>query len=182
MPEKHAWSLKIRGKIALGYVIILLMLGLFLIIVSGRINSLEKETVFLSDHDIEVHELTYQIEKNVLDMETGQRGYVLTDDESYLVPYNDGLVQWRINAAKLNNLIADNPKQVRNLDTITDNIEKWVDVAGQHVVELKKNGNTEAVNAFFAMIRGKISSTRSAPNPTTSVTSNVRSRTTGSAI
>lgn len=74
MPEKHAWSLKIRGKIALGYVIILLMLGLFLVIVSNRITSLEKETVFLSDHDIEVHELTYQIEKNVLDMETGQRG------------------------------------------------------------------------------------------------------------
>lgn len=134
---------------------ILLMLGLFLIIVSGRINSLEKETVFLSDHDIEVHELTYQIEKNVLDMETGQRGYVLTDDESYLVPYNDGLVQWRINAAKLNNLIADNPNQVRNLDTVTDNIEKWVDVAGQHVVELKKNGNTEAVNAFFRNDTGK---------------------------
>ncbi|WP_405112508.1 CHASE3 domain-containing protein [Paenibacillus sp. FSL K6-1217] len=155
MPEKRAWSLKIRGKIALGYVMILLMLGLFLIIVSGRINSLEKETVFLSDHDIEVHELTYQIEKNVLDMETGQRGYVLTDDESYLAPYNDGLVQWRINAAKLNKLIADNPNQVRNLDTITDNIEKWVDVAGQHVVELKKNGHTEAVNAFFRNDTGK---------------------------
>ncbi|WP_281425116.1 CHASE3 domain-containing protein [Paenibacillus tritici] len=131
------------------------MLGLFLIIVSGRINSLEKETVFLSDHDIEVHELTYQMEKNVLDMETGQRGYVLTGDESYLAPYNDGLVEWRINAAKLNALIADNPSQVRNLDAIMDNIEKWVDVAGQHVVELKKNGQNEAVSAFFRNDAGK---------------------------
>lgn len=63
MPKKQAWSLKIRGKIAVGYVLILLMLGLFLLIVSSRITDLEKETVFLSDHDIEVHELTYQIEK-----------------------------------------------------------------------------------------------------------------------
>lgn len=82
MPKKQTWSLKIRGKIAVGYVLILLMLGLFLLIVSSRITDLEKETVFLSDHDIEVHELTYQIEKNVLDMETGQRGYALTGDNS----------------------------------------------------------------------------------------------------
>lgn len=155
MPEKQPWSLKIRGKIALGYVLILVMLGLFLVIVSSRITSLEKETVFLSDHDIEVHELTYRIEKNVLDMETGQRGYVLTGDEAYLKPYNDGLVEWRINAAKLNNLIIDNPSQVRNLDTITDNIEKWIEVAGQHVVELKKNGHSAAVSAFFRNDTGK---------------------------
>ncbi|WP_238655181.1 CHASE3 domain-containing protein [Paenibacillus piscarius] len=155
MPEKQPWSLKIRGKIALGYMIILLMLGLFLVIVSSRITSLERETVFLSDHDIEVHELTYRIEKNVLDMETGQRGYVLTGDEAYLEPFNDGMVEWRINAAKLNSLITDNPDQVRNLNTITSNIEKWVDVAGQHVVELKKNGHSAAVSAFFRNDTGK---------------------------
>lgn len=155
MPEKQPWSLKIRGKIALGYMIILLMLGLFLVIVSSRITSLERETVFLSDHDIEVHELTYRIEKNVLDMETGQRGYVLTGDEAYLEPFNDGMVEWRINAAKLNSLITDNPDQVRNLNIITSNIEKWIDVAGQHVVELKKNDNSAAVSAFFRNDAGK---------------------------
>lgn len=156
MPEKHAWSLKIRGKIALGYVIILLMLGLFLVIVSNRITSLEKETMFLSDHDIEVHELTYKIEKNVLDMETGQRGYALTGDDSYLDPYNNGLVEWRINFAKLSGLIIDNPVQIRNLNEIKDNIEKWIDEAGQYVVDLKKNGRNGDVSAFFRNDTGKI--------------------------
>lgn len=60
---KQPKSLKIRGRIALGYAVILVMLGLFLVIVSSRITDLEKETVYLSDHDIEVHELTYRIEK-----------------------------------------------------------------------------------------------------------------------
>lgn len=155
LPEKHAWSLKIRGKIALGYVVILLMLGLFLVIVSNRITSLEKETVFLSDHDIRVHELTYQIEKNVLDMETGQRGYALTGDGSYLDPYNNGLVEWRINVAKLNGLIADNPEQVQNLNNIKESIEKWVDEAGQYVVDLKRNDQNEAVYTFFHNDTGK---------------------------
>ncbi|KAI7247407.1 hypothetical protein KC345_g11967, partial [Hortaea werneckii] len=77
-------------------------------------------------------------------METGQRGYALTGDGSYLDPYNNGLVEWRINVAKLNGLIADNPEQVRNLNSIKDNIEKWVDEAGQYVVDLKRNNQNEA--------------------------------------
>ncbi|MFF2907727.1 CHASE3 domain-containing protein [Paenibacillus sp. NPDC057934] len=155
MVDRRVWNLKIRGKIALGYFMILLMLGLFLLIVSARISKLEAETVFLSDHDMKVHELTYQIEKNVLDMETGQRGYALTGKMEYLPPYNNGLAEWRINYAKLNGLIADNPAQVKNLQTIMVNIEKWIEDAGQYVIDLKRNGQNEAVNRFFQDDTGK---------------------------
>ncbi|WP_249898490.1 CHASE3 domain-containing protein [Paenibacillus sp. PK3_47] len=155
MPKKHAWSLKIRGKIGLGYFIILLMLGLFLLIVSSRITDLEHETMFISSHDIEVHELTYQIEKNVLDMETGQRGYVITGDESYLEPYNSGLADWRINYAKLNALIEDNPEQTQNLSNIRESIELWISTAGEYVIDLKRNGHEAAVDAFYRNDNGK---------------------------
>ncbi|NUU62109.1 CHASE3 domain-containing protein [Paenibacillus agri] len=155
MVDRRVWNLKIRGKIALGYFMILLMLGLFLLVVSARISKLEAETVFLSDHDMKVHELTYQIEKNVLDMETGQRGYALTGKMEYLPPYNNGLAEWRINYAKLNGLIADNPAQVKNLQTIMVNIEKWIEDAGQYVIDLKRNGQNEAVNRFFQDDTGK---------------------------
>lgn len=155
MFDKQRWKLKIRGKIALGYIIILLMLGLFLGIVSHRISALEKETVFLSEHDVQVHELTYQIEKNVLDMETGQRGYALTDNTEYLTPYNAGLVEWRINYAKLKGLIADNPSQIQNLNDIKSNIDLWVSSAGEYIIDLKRNGQDEAVSAFFQNDTGK---------------------------
>lgn len=155
MFDKQRWKLKIRGRIALGYIIILLMLGLFLAIVSHRISELEKETVFLSEHDVQVHELTYQIEKNVLDMETGQRGYALTDNTEYLTPYNSGIVEWRINYAKLKGLIADNPSQIQNLDDIKSNIELWVSSAGEYVIDLKRNGQDEAVSTYFHNDTGK---------------------------
>ncbi len=155
MLNKQARSLNIRGKIALGYIVILVMLGLFLMIVSNRISDLEKETVYLSDHDIKIHELTYQIEKNVLDMETGQRGYVLTGNSTYLEPFNDGLSEWDVNYSKLKPLIADNPEQLQNLDNIKADIEKWVTVAGQYVVNLKKNGRDAEVAAFFQDDSGK---------------------------
>lgn len=156
LPNKRARSLKIRGKIALGYFMILLMFGLFLFIVANRIGDLEQETVYLSDHDIEVHELTYLIEKNVLDMETGQRGYALTGDTAYLEPYNSGLEEWVINYAKLSELIADNPVQLQNLSSIKEDIEYWIHTAGQSVIDMKHNGQDEEVAAFFRNDAGKL--------------------------
>ncbi|MGN7763874.1 CHASE3 domain-containing protein [Paenibacillus sp. 22594] len=156
MLDKRGLRLKIRGKIALGYAMILLMLGLFLLVVSGRISALEKETVFLSDHDMKLHELTYQIEKNVLDMETGQRGYALTGDPSYLAPYDSGTTEWKINYTKLSSMIKDNPDQLLNLSDIQENIVQWIKTSGQYVVDLKRNEQNEALNAFFRNDSGKL--------------------------
>jgi len=155
LTDKNIWNIKIRGKIALGYFMILMLLGLFLIIVSGRIGDLEQETLFLSGHDMQVHELTYQIEKNLLDMETGMRGYALTGNPEYLEPYNDGMIKWRINYAMLEDLIKDNPVQLENLDNIRVTIERWVNEAGTYVVELKRTDQEEALNSYFQNGSGK---------------------------
>ncbi|BCG59210.1 CHASE3 domain-containing protein [Paenibacillus sp. URB8-2] len=153
--DKNVWNLKVRGKIALGYSMILLVLGLFLIIVQGRISELEQETIMLSGHDMQVNELTFQIEKNVLDMETGQRGYAITGDESYLAPYYDGLEKWRIHYTKLNEMISGNPSQLDNLKNIRVNIETWIVKSGQYVVDLKQAGRDAEVNAYFHADTGK---------------------------
>ncbi|KGE16947.1 hypothetical protein PWYN_19945 [Paenibacillus wynnii] len=144
-----------RGKIALGYFVILFLLGVFLLIVSGRIVDLERETTFLSGHDMQVHELTYLIEKNLLDMETGMRGYAITGNLEYLAPYNDGIVKWRINYAKLNYLIRDNPVQIQNLNNIKATIEKWISQGGQYAVDLKRTGQEEELRTYFKDGTGK---------------------------
>ncbi|MCL6603474.1 MAG: CHASE3 domain-containing protein [Paenibacillus sp.] len=153
--DNPKWSLKIRGKIALGYFIILFLLGIFLLIVSGRIIELEEETDLISGHDMQVHELTYLIEKNLLDMETGMRGYAITGNLDYLAPFNDGIVKWRINYAQLNNLIQDNPVQVQNLGNIKMTIEEWINKGGQYAVDLKRSGQEEALKAYFNKGTGK---------------------------
>lgn len=153
---KQTRSLNIRGKIALGYTVILVMLGLFLVIVSGRITDLEQETVYLSDHDIEVHELTYRIEKNVLDMETGQRGFALTGNSTYLEPFNSGLSEWTVNYSRLKALITDNPSQIENLEMIKRDIEKWIQESGQYVVHLKQSGLNNEVAEYFQNDPGKL--------------------------
>lgn len=145
----------IRSKIVLGYLVVVLLFGAVLLVLSAQINVLQKENDFISHHDLDVHNLTNAIEKNVLDMETGQRGYMLTGKESYLEPYDQGLSEWGSNYDQLYALISDNPAQQQRLQNIKSHITRWIEIAGERSVDLKKEGDQSKVLAFFATDPGK---------------------------
>ncbi len=48
---------------------------------------------------------------DLVDQETGQRGYTITNDDSFLQPYYGGLSRFRHNLAELRDLTSDNLKQ-----------------------------------------------------------------------
>jgi CHASE3 domain sensor protein len=52
------------------------------------------------------------------DAETGQRGFVITGDEAYLVPYNDAVASLPKVIQDLRGSTADNAEQQRRLDTV----------------------------------------------------------------
>lgn len=153
MSKKRRFT--IRSKIVLGYLVVVLLFGAVLMILSAQINASQKEIDFITHHDLEVHNLTNAIEKNVLNMETGQRGFMLTGEESYLEPYSQAMTQWNSNYAELYELISDNPSQQMSLENIKTHINRWIDVAGAASVALKKQGNQEKVIEFFQSDPGK---------------------------
>ncbi|WP_340013252.1 CHASE3 domain-containing protein [Paenibacillus sp. FSL K6-1318] len=145
----------IRSKILLGYLVVVVLFGAVLLVLTAQINVLQKENDFISHHDLEVHNLTNAIEKNVLNMETGQRGFMITGNESYLEPYSQGLSQWNTNYDQLNALISDNPSQQQSLQNIKSHITRWIEIAGEPSVNLKKQGDQAKVIAFFESDPGK---------------------------
>lgn len=153
----------IRSKIVLGYLVVVLLFGVVLLILSAQIDVLQKENDFISHHDLDVHNLTNAIEKNVLDMETGQRGFMLTGKESYLQPYDQGLSEWNTNYDQLYALISDNPAQQQNLQNIKSHINRWIEIAGERSVQLKKEGDQDKVLAFS--VRSGENGNRSASLP-----------------
>ncbi|WP_136604917.1 CHASE3 domain-containing protein [Paenibacillus dokdonensis] len=148
-------KLSIGSKITLGYIFILICVAVFLLVVTNRVASLQHETDFISQHDIEVHDLANSVEKSLLDMETGQRGYAITGDLSYLEPYNEASSAWETNYNNLYLLLTDNPSQQENLKDIRQSIEKWIDTAGKPVIDMKKNGREDEVKQFFSKDPGK---------------------------
>lgn len=145
----------IKTKILVGYLSIILCLGIALLIVSSRMSALQEEVDFLSVHDIQVHDLLGVLEKNMLDMETGMRGFVITGDEQYLDPYNSSSRNWADNYNKLSLLINDNPSQLQSLKAIEATIQNYVKTAGETAVQLKKDNDTAGLTDFFKQNSGK---------------------------
>ncbi|MFP3388454.1 CHASE3 domain-containing protein [Brevibacillus sp. SIMBA_040] len=149
------FNLNIQAKIFIVYVSIVACLGVSLLLVNQAMKDLQAEIEFISNHDMTVHELTSQVQKNVLDMETGMRGYVITGDEQYLEPYEIGSRSWQDNYNKLYTMLADNPGQQRNLEQIRPLILSWVANTGEYVVQKKKENNGEALRHHFEQNTGK---------------------------
>lgn len=149
------FRMNIRTKILLGYVFIIICLGIALLIVSSRVTALQKEVNFVASHDLEAHDLINAIQKNMVDMETGMRGFVITGDQQYLEPYDTANKTWLDNYNKLMQLISYNPSQKQSLEQIKPTIQSWVRTAGDNVINLKRANNQAAIDEYFKQNSGK---------------------------
>jgi signal transduction histidine kinase len=71
------------------------------------------------DHTYAVMQATSATRSAIQDAETGQRGFLLTGDESYLTPYHNALTALRTDSVELRELTRDNPVQQYRLDTLS---------------------------------------------------------------
>ena len=118
-------------------------------------TDLQEEVDYVSQHDIEVNDLANKIQKNILEMETGMRGYVIAGDEEYLESYHLGNRSWQDNYNKLHSLLEENGSQQRHLEKINPMILNWVTNAGEYVINQKSENNVSALNEFFEKKTGK---------------------------
>jgi methyl-accepting chemotaxis protein len=89
------------------------------------------------------------------DGETGQRGYVITGDDTYLAPYQAALAAIHGTLDDLHKLTADNPNQLRRLAAIAPLIDAKLAELKQ-TVDLRRNEGVEAATKVVVTDRGKI--------------------------
>lgn len=151
--KKHRFTLQYK-ILSITIFIVICLLG-FVMVMHDRINALQRESSFISHQDREITSLANQIEKNILDMETGQRGYIITGDDKYLEPYNLGKTQWKANYDELSVLTANDSMQLQRLMGIENNIQQWIKQSGDYVIELKKEGQEAEILRYFHSDDGK---------------------------
>lgn len=138
----------IRSKIMLGYIFIFVCISIVLTLVINQITSMQKDRNYIIDHDFAVHSEIDAIEKYVMDMESGQRGYLLTGDPSYLEPYHSGESKWQQSYIKLSALIGENEVQEQSLQAIRIAIGRWVmQLGGPTGPMMKRNADSGADSA-----------------------------------
>jgi len=70
-----------------------------------------RETDRIARHSEEVLSAANRLERLVIDIETGQRGFVITEEDRFLEPWNTARARFPTEATSLEKLVADNPEQ-----------------------------------------------------------------------
>jgi len=119
------------------------------------------ETAEWVDHTIEVIANANELLAHAADMETGMRGFLLTGEDEFLDPYNQGREDFFMHLLALKELVDDNPQQVNRLEAIEAVMNEWVRKAAEPAMALRREVNAgyktmEDVDAFVSRKTGKI--------------------------
>ncbi len=145
----------IRMKIMSGFfAIMILLLGMGIPVLVNTYNTDQMfENVVSKDTKILLN--TQKLIKLIVDMETGQRGFIITGEENFLEPYNNGIIEFDKTIKELKELLVDNIGQLDKLRTIQLSVEKWQNLAAIPEIEMgrkvAKSGEfREQLNALLA--------------------------------
>ena len=84
-------------------------------------------TARMARHSAQVLAAANLAEKEVLDLETGARGFALTREERFLAPWRSARAALPRQGARLSTLAADNPEQQALAQQIADEARSYVD-------------------------------------------------------
>lgn len=118
-------KLNIGQKMFLGFgIVILIMLT---VISNSYINFVkESEAVKWNVHTYQVIQESDDVLMSLINMETGARGYVITGNESFFEPFNQGMASYEKHFGKLKELTADNPGQQLRLIDLNKQYKDWL--------------------------------------------------------
>jgi methyl-accepting chemotaxis protein len=102
-------------KLAMGFSVSLVLLVAIGTVAYRALDVLTKTSYWVA-HTHTVIEHVGRVVSLLKDAETGQRGFVITGDESFLEPYNAGVGEIGKVVKDLRELTADNPNQQKQLD------------------------------------------------------------------
>jgi methyl-accepting chemotaxis protein len=130
-------NLKTRPKMLLGFSIPILLMAIVAYVVSACFQA----AVEISDWVQHTHEVIAHgngLAKLIVDMETGERGFLITGKEEFLEPFEASQKSWSEKVDRLAELVSDNPEQVKRVKSIDALAKKWLEVAARPEMETRR--------------------------------------------
>ena len=125
-------------KLALGFGSLLAGFLLLSVVILINLDTMETQFSFVVEHDAPVIANAHLLSKLVVDMETGQRGFVITGRDEFLQPYSEGIAEFDKLIEEEKELVNDNASQVRALDKIHYLVHEWQDKAAKPEIAMRR--------------------------------------------
>jgi methyl-accepting chemotaxis protein len=152
-------KLKINARLMFAFGIIVAIL--MILIAAAKVSQGKQ----LRSQDMNIH--TYQVIQQadhvlqaLINMETGQRGYLITGTDSFLEPLNNGQKDFSKSFDTIRELTSDNASQQRRLEDLQRSMKDWMQQAVEPSLVLRRevNAGSKTMNdlvTFEREARGK---------------------------
>ena len=141
-------SLKLSTKMFIGS-----CSPLFLVIVLGLFsyNALQKMKTNGGEveHTYNVLLSAAAIEKSVVDLETGERGFIITGKERFLEPFNKSKQDIFLKISELRKTVSDNPEQTDRLSKIEKLVNNWINLVAMIAIDKRREIHQDAKNSGY---------------------------------
>lgn len=117
-------------------IVILIMLG---VVGNSYVNfTKESEAVHWNVNTYEVIQASHDVLISLLNMETGARGFVITGDEKFLEPFNQGKIEYENYYNKLKELTEGNFEQQQQLINLEKEYKDWLNWENRKIIDVRK--------------------------------------------
>ncbi|MBT4092286.1 MAG: chemotaxis protein [Deltaproteobacteria bacterium] len=148
-------NMKFRTQLVLGNSVVLLMIIIVGIVVYVSLNSLIQNSKWVA-HTHEVIEHGETLVAEMVNMETGMRGFLVGGKDGFLDPYKSGRENFAELMAESKSLVSDNPEQVRRLEAIEQLARLWDEKAAKVQIAAKRKANEGAAAvALFKKVQSR---------------------------
>ena len=138
-------NLSFRQRVLNGFAVSIILVLVVGILSYRSISQLEDDSVAV-DHTQKVIKTATNLLQLMIDAETGMRGYVATNNKAFLDPYTEALPNINHDVEQLRVLIADNPIQVKRIDSLSAFVNAQLNI-------LKENIDTRPIKGLDFMVQ-----------------------------
>ena len=136
------WTLK--RKLFMTFAVVLTLISV-LIGISMASTSKLLDTVKWNTHTYRVLQESQLMLLNMVNIETGLRGFVASGDEKFLEPFTQGLKDFKVHFDEVKSLTSDNPAQQTRLDKMMTLHTQFMGVANG-LVALRRDANAGKIS------------------------------------
>src|SRR5690554_5724679 len=117
-------SLGVRGQLFLGFGVVLVIFLISTILIFFQFQKNIKNNEWTA-HTYEVLMEAESVLISLINIETGQRGYLLAGEENFLDPLREGEKTFQNSFESIKQKTSDNPRQQDRLNTLLQTYESW---------------------------------------------------------
>lgn len=129
-------------KLVFAFAAIVALVALSTAITLNQLNKMQ-QAVELNNHTFEVIRTSNRLAEALVNVETGQRGFVITGDEASLEPYRQGKSEVEKDLKELIQKTSDNPEQQQSLKAIQSLYNDWLNQAIEPSISQMKAAGTD---------------------------------------